>query len=212
MPAPAEIVALVLAGAIVAILLILLTRAIAAFRGAGFTLFEAALVLVVAPIASGINVLVLDEGAAPLAVNVAGLLVPLIVSARVVLDRRVPRVRTAIAVALVAVVAFDRSALVPGEGVRVHLLWPVLAAVALALLFTIGDLSRAPLVAYVAGSLGTLIGADLVRLPDLDALRPPPGSAMSIGGAGVLDAIFLAGALAVLLQLALVGTRKRSRA
>lgn len=212
MPAPTEIVALVLAGAIVVVLLLLLRRALVAFQGAGFTLFEAALVLVVAPLASGVNVLVRDDGAAPLAVNVAGLLVPLVVSAKVVLERRVPRVRTALAVALVAVVAFERSHLVPGEGVRVLLVWPVLAAVALGLLFTLGDVSRAPLVAYVAGALGTLIGADLLRLPDLDALRPPPGSAMSIGGAGVLDAIFLAGALAVLLQIVLVGKRKRSRA
>ena len=61
----------------------------------------------------------------------------------------------------------------------------------------------APL-AYIAGSLGTLIGADLLNLPLITQMEAP---VMSIGGAGTFDAIFLTGLLAGL--LASVGARRR---
>jgi len=52
----------------------------------------------------------------------------------------------------------------------------------------------APL-AYIAGSLGTLIGADLTNLDKVRGLGAPVAS---IGGAGTFDGIFLTGILAVL--------------
>ncbi len=54
----------------------------------------------------------------------------------------------------------------------------------------------APAVAYVVGSLGTLIGADLLNLGRIQGLGAPIAS---IGGAGTFDGIFLSGVLAVLL-------------
>ena len=53
----------------------------------------------------------------------------------------------------------------------------------------------APL-AYIGGSLGTLIGADLTNL---DKVRGLGALVASIGGAGTFDGIFLTGILAVLL-------------
>ena len=55
--------------------------------------------------------------------------------------------------------------------------------------------NAAPL-AYMAGSLGTLIGADLTNLDKVRGLGAPVAS---IGGAGTFDGIFLTGILAVLL-------------
>jgi uncharacterized membrane protein len=53
----------------------------------------------------------------------------------------------------------------------------------------------APL-AYVAGCMGTLLGADLLNLDKLTNLG---ASVASIGGAGTFDGVFLTGILAVLL-------------
>ena len=53
----------------------------------------------------------------------------------------------------------------------------------------------APL-AYIGGSLGVLIGADLLNLSLLRGLGAPVAS---IGGAGTFDGIFLTGVIAVLL-------------
>jgi uncharacterized membrane protein len=54
----------------------------------------------------------------------------------------------------------------------------------------------APQLAYIAGSMGTLIGADLTNLHKVAGLGAPIAS---IGGAGTFDGIFLTGILAVLL-------------
>jgi uncharacterized membrane protein len=68
-----------------------------------------------------------------------------------------------------------------------------LAAAASALL--INAEASAPL-AYVGGTLGVLIGADLLRLGDIRRLGTPFAS---IGGAGTFDGIFITGVVAVLL-------------
>lgn len=53
-----------------------------------------------------------------------------------------------------------------------------------------------PVMAYVCGTLGTLIGADLLNLKKIAGLGAPVAS---IGGAGTFDGVFLTGILAVLL-------------
>ena len=53
----------------------------------------------------------------------------------------------------------------------------------------------APL-AYIGGSLGTLIGADLLNLGNIRGLG---AQVASIGGAGTSDGIFLIGIVAVLI-------------
>jgi uncharacterized membrane protein len=53
----------------------------------------------------------------------------------------------------------------------------------------------APL-AYIGGSMGTLIGADLLNLGAIQGLGAPVAS---IGGAGTFDGIFLTAILAVLI-------------
>jgi uncharacterized membrane protein len=55
--------------------------------------------------------------------------------------------------------------------------------------------NAAPL-AYAGGSLGVLIGADLLNLGKLQRLGAPVAS---IGGAGTFDGIFVTGLFAVLL-------------
>jgi uncharacterized membrane protein len=65
----------------------------------------------------------------------------------------------------------------------------------------------APPLAYIGGSMGTLIGADLLNLDKITGLGAPVAS---IGGAGTFDGIFLTGILAVL--LAGVATPSQPRA
>jgi len=69
---------------------------------------------------------------------------------------------------------------------------PVLAALASVIISG----SHAPVVAYVCGTLGTLIGADLLNLNKIGKLGAPVAS---IGGAGTFDGIFLTGIFAVVL-------------
>jgi hypothetical protein len=59
----------------------------------------------------------------------------------------------------------------------------------------LGGEMAAPL-AYIAGTLGVLLGADLFRLRDIQDLGVPFAS---IGGAGTFDGIFMSGIVAVLI-------------
>jgi uncharacterized membrane protein len=52
------------------------------------------------------------------------------------------------------------------------------------------------LAAYVAGTLGTLIGGDLLHRRQVTTLATPVAS---IGGAGTFDGVFLTGIIAILL-------------
>jgi uncharacterized membrane protein len=70
---------------------------------------------------------------------------------------------------------------------------PPLSAAATALILSRRE---APALAYVGGSIGCLIGADLLNLGKIQGLGAPVAS---IGGAGTFDGIFLTGVLAVLL-------------
>jgi len=62
-----------------------------------------------------------------------------------------------------------------------------------------GHESLAPRAAYMAGALGTLLGADLAHLLNRRTLALLDAPLLSIGGAGTFDGIFLAGIIAVLL-------------
>ena len=92
---------------------------------------------------------------------------------------------------------------VRGVGIAVPFFLPPIAATAVALI-----LSRkyAPALAYVSGSMGTLIGADILNLNKIPGLGAPVAS---IGGAGTFDGIFLTGILAVLLASFMTGKRRR---
>jgi uncharacterized membrane protein len=73
------------------------------------------------------------------------------------------------------------------------MLIPALAAGLITLLLRAG--AGAFAIAYVAGSIGTLVGADLTNLRSVQALGAPR---VSIGGAGTFDGVFVSGVLAVL--------------
>ena len=82
---------------------------------------------------------------------------------------------------------------VEGVGIQVPGIIPPLLAAGISLL--VAPHMAAP-VAYVSGSLGTLIGADLLNIDKLSSLG---GGVASIGGAGTFDGVFLSGIVAVLL-------------
>jgi len=98
-----------------------------------------------------------------------------------------------VATAAIAILSRLISRPIPGLGVVMPILVPPLAAAAVALL--LNSAQSAPL-AYIAGTLGVIIGADLLRLNDIRRLGTPLAS---IGGAGTFDGIFITGIVAVLL-------------
>jgi uncharacterized membrane protein len=95
--------------------------------------------------------------------------------------------------AIVAAAVHSLARIVPGVGIAVPMFIPPLVAIAVSLVLAF---RRAPPVAYVSGSMGALIGADLLNLPRIGDLGAP---VVSIGGAGTFDGVFLTGIIAGLL-------------
>jgi uncharacterized membrane protein len=127
-----------------------------------------------------------------LAVNVGGALVP-VALALWMQAAHGAWLRGGIAIAIVAVVIHAIARPVPGRGIAIPTLVPgPLAAVAALVVAP----EQTPAVAYAAGALGTLIGADLTHL---GALRDIGATVASIGGAGTFDGVFVTGIVAVLL-------------
>jgi uncharacterized membrane protein len=127
-----------------------------------------------------------------LAVNLGGAVIPALLSAYLVMKHALygPAL---IGVAVVAVIVYQLARPVPGVGIAVPTFVPPLAAAAVALPLARGS---APALAYIAGSMGTLIGGDLLNLSKIQGLGAPVAS---IGGAGTFDGVFLTGIIAVLL-------------
>jgi uncharacterized membrane protein len=139
------------------------------------------------------NVPVVEDWAGTvIAVNVGGCVIPALMSLYL-LGKRGLWVNGAIATAVVAIVLHWLADPLPGIGIAVPVFVPALVTAVIALLLSREN--AAPL-AYIAGSMGTLIGADLTNLDKIRGLGAPVAS---IGGAGTFDGIFLTGILAVLL-------------
>jgi uncharacterized membrane protein len=129
-----------------------------------------------------------------LAVNVGGALIPACLCVYLLLE--IPfGLYLPILVGLVTLVVNRLARPVKGLGIAVPgLIPPLLAALGAYLLCP--PYLRAPC-AYIASTLGILIGADLLRLNEIPELGAPVAS---IGGAGTFDAIFFGGIIAVLLS------------
>jgi uncharacterized membrane protein len=171
-----------------------------AYRKVGVNPRYAFAVMLLSLIGAGVNIplFAIGPGAAGrthgtiVALNVGGALIPILVSLYLV-ARTGMLGRMLIATVVVAAVVHSLAELVPGVGIAVPMLAPPLVAAGVALLLAF---RRAPPVAYVAGSMGTLIGADLLNLGRIARLGAP---IVSIGGAGTFDGVFLTGILAGLL-------------
>jgi uncharacterized membrane protein len=133
-----------------------------------------------------------------LAVNVGGCLIPLLIVAYEVsmlaAGNRQALIVAAVASALNIWVCYRIARPVPKVGIMMPALVSPLVAALLAMILAPGD--SAPVVAFIAGVLGPLIGADLFHLKEFEQ----SGAAIvSIGGAGTFDGIVLSGILAAYL-------------
>jgi uncharacterized membrane protein len=139
------------------------------------------------------------------AVNVGGAIIPAAVSVYL-LARYGLWIHGPLAIALVGTISHWLATDVPGLGIALPVFVPALSTAVVALLLSPGH--AAPL-AYIGGSIGTLVGADLLNLGKVQGLEAP---VVSIGGAGTFDGIFLTGILAVLIASFSTASKPRSDA
>lgn len=126
-----------------------------------------------------------------IAVNLGGCVIPILVS--IFLIPMVNPIDLVIGVFIMTVFIHMMARPVKGLGIAVPALLPPIMAAGLALIIAP---QSAPMFAYISGTLGSLIGADLLNLKKIPYLGAPIAS---IGGAGTFDGIFLTGIISVLL-------------
>jgi uncharacterized membrane protein len=127
-----------------------------------------------------------------IAVNVGGALIPAALAIYLIARNRL-YLQSLIAIVIVTLIVNHYARPVRGVGISVPIFIPPIVAAGVAMALAWG---RAPPLAFIAGTLGTLIGADLLNLDKLRGLGAPIAS---IGGAGTFDGVFMTGIIAVLL-------------
>ncbi len=131
-------------------------------------------------------------------INLGGALIPVIVSGALIYRKKINVVYVAFGTAVVALISYHFSRIEPGVGIVSEFPYYFLPAmgalfIALGIGLSIGkdEKFQIPL-AYSVGVLGTLIGADFVRIPELVEI----GVLGSFGGAGAMDLVYLSGLIA----------------
>jgi uncharacterized membrane protein len=133
------------------------------------------------------------KGRTIIAVNVGGCLIPLAFSIYLFSFHKLEVTQVIGAVAVVSAISYLVSRPIHGIGVGMPVFVAPITAAVIAVL--INPEQSAP-IAYICGTMGVLIGADLFRLKDIKHMGVPIAS---IGGAGTFDGIFITGLVAVLL-------------
>jgi uncharacterized membrane protein len=133
------------------------------------------------------------QGKTIIAINAGGGLIPLTFSLYLFQNSSLGLSEIILGIAVVSTVSYFFSRPVPGMGIGMPIFIAPLCAALTAQV--IDPEYRAPL-AYITGTLGVLLGADIFRLKDVRQMGTPIAS---IGGAGTFDGIFITGIIAVLL-------------
>jgi hypothetical protein len=137
---------------------------------------------------------VLVNGDFKASVNFTGVVIPLAVAVYLLVRRRVTVRHAALAIGIVALVTLPLVVLREGRVIIDFPWWllPAGAAAATAWLLVDGQLEKALPLAYIAGSVGMLLGGDILRL----LVEPMDLTEVYLGSEGLLDFVFLGGIIA----------------
>ena len=129
-----------------------------------------------------------------IAINLGGAVIPSLVSVYLLLKTGLWWQSLA-TIAIMTLISHRLARPVKGVGIAMPAFIPPILAAVLGVIFSY---DHAPTLAYVCGTLGTVIGADILNIRKIRDLGAPVAS---IGGAGTFDGIFLNGIMAVLLSI-----------
>jgi len=152
-----------------------------------------------------VNIAIMEIHNKIIGFHIIGVGMPLIVSVKILAQKRLPFRETAMITGIVAIVTYLYTHFDPEIGIIVKFfaIPPMLAA---AIAFVLRRDPRVhkyntALMTYVCGTLGVLIGADVLHFHQILFWMPSEPVFISIGGAGLTDAIFLSGVIALLFDL-----------
>jgi len=194
---------------IIYFLYLLLTKA---FKYMGFSSIEA-VVIVFVSIIFDFDILILGFNISNIylfsynnwlvGINVGGALIPIILSIYLTYKKKIPLKMIVIGIIIVSIITYFVTRVDLHSGivsVAPYFLFPAVAASIVSVILLWKDFKKAAPFAYISGSIGVLIGADVFHLWEL--LGTPIDTQINavIGGANVFDMIYITGILAVILD------------
>jgi uncharacterized membrane protein len=147
------------------------------------------------------DVPIVHLGRVVIGVNAIGFCIPTMITLNMLVYRRVPWKQFCLLAVIIAAVTYLYTFIQPGLGVVVFLFTiPPILASGIAFMFRrmkkLGNLNTA-LLAYAGATIGVLVGADLLNLHKLASHDWGKPTLVSVGGGSILDAVFLAGMVAL---------------
>ena len=145
-------------------------------------------------------------------INVGGALIPILLGIYLSMKNKLQPVRLFFGIILVAGFTYAVTYPDPKSGIASKFpfwLIPVVCASLFSVIFCWNEERKAAPFAYVIGTFGVLIGADLLHLFGLLSYQLHTTGNAVIGGASVFDMVFITGLLAVVLDSFFLYKRKR---
>ncbi len=128
-----------------------------------------------------------------IAINFGGCMIPVTLSFYLFSHSTLDIFSVLLGITAISMISYFFSRPIPGFGIGMPIL---IAPISAALVGLLINPDHSASLAYISGTLGVLIGADLLHLKDISRLGTPYAS---IGGAGTFDGIFVTGIVAALL-------------
>ena len=195
-----------------------------AFNDMGFSSFEAIVIVFISFIlGAGIlddytgfsfsNIHLVTHNNWRIGINIGGAIIPIILSIYLYIKNKLQMKKVLLGITIVAVITYFVTFPDPRKGIVSRFpfwLLPVFFASLASIILLWNDKRKAAPFAYISGTIGVLIGADVFHLYSLLKLELPSGKNAIIGGADIFDMVFITGILAVIIDGILIYQEKRN--
>ncbi len=180
----------------------------------GFTGSEVGVIVFVTLFLGSITIPIFKYNGWWIGLSIGGAIIPLLLCASLLWSKRVDLAELLMGVVIVSFISYFVTR--PEQNVGIVADFPAALAPALAAgLFSLSafwiDVSKAAPLAYSAGILGTILGADVFHLSAMLSFPAPTGntSILSIGGANIFDMVYMTGIVAVVVDVIVFWIRKQ---
>jgi len=172
-----------------------------AFEEVGFNNWESSTIVFGSVILGMVDIPLFKYNGWIIGVNVGGALLPIILSIYLMIKNRV-FFRVILGIAIISYITYNYTYVSNRGIVSPFPLWlfPPIAASMYSVMVAIKNKRKAASIAYSSGTMGALMGADIFHLKELLSLHPRPNTMAVIGGAAILDMVFLTGVIAVIID------------
>ena len=192
-----------------------------AFKDMGFSSLEA-IIIVFVSFLFGFNIIIFGVNISNIylfsyqnwlvGINTGGAVIPILLSIYLTKKKDIPLKKIGIGIIVVTIITFFVTYPIAEKGIVSpfpYWLLPAFFASIASVILSWKNFQHAAPLAYISGTIGVLIGADFLHLPELLTTPIETETFAVIGGANVFDMVFITGILAVIVDGILMYRQKK---